>query len=194
MSAVADHYASCLAGNAKALAFVRDELILAPEQAAQQRIGFSDRSLGTQLPFKRVKSGREVREQLVSLGLYKKLSPQTRRFLNRLARYVSDTASETRIPRDSVRFTRRDIRQRLGWSDFQMRMHLTKLVELEYVLPHRGKNGQRYVYELLYDGGMPQSQPHFSGLIEPQELSESAGQNVGMTPTLSIAEATLRPA
>ena len=75
-----------------------------------------------------------------------------------------------------------------------MRMHLTKLVELEYVLPHRGKNGQRYVYELLYGGGVPQSQPRFSGLIDPQELGESAGQNVVMTPTLSIAEATLRPA
>jgi len=119
------------------------------------------------------------------------LSPQTRRFLNRLSRYVSDTATETRIPRDSVRFTRRDVRQRLGWSDFQMRMHLGKLVELEYVLPHRGKNGQRYVYELLYDGDMPQSQPHFSGLIDPQELSESAGKSVVMTPTLSISEATL---
>jgi len=119
------------------------------------------------------------------------LSPQTRRFLNRLSRYVSDTATETRIPRDSVRFTRRDIRQRLGWSDFQMRMHLGKLVELEYVLPHRGKNGQRYVYELLYDGDMPQSQPHFSGLIDPQVLSESAGKSVVMTPTLSISEATL---
>jgi hypothetical protein len=119
------------------------------------------------------------------------LSPQTRRFLNRLSRYVSDTATETRIPRDSVRFTRRDVRQRLGWSDFQMRMHLGKLVELEYVLPHRGKNGQRYVYELLYDGDMPQSQPHFSGLIDPQELSESTGKSVVMTPTLSISEATL---
>ncbi len=117
------------------------------------------------------------------------LSPQTRRFLNRLSRYVNDT--ETRIPRDSVRFTRRDIRQRLGWSDFQTRMHLGKLVELEYVLPHRGKNGQRYVYELLYDGDVPQSQSHFSGLIDPQELSESAGKNVVMAPTLSISEATL---
>jgi len=71
MSAVADYYASCLAGNAKALAFVRDELKLTPEQMAQQRIGFFDRRLGTQLPTKRVKSGREVREQFVSLGLYK---------------------------------------------------------------------------------------------------------------------------
>lgn len=122
------------------------------------------------------------------------LSPQTRRFLGRLCQYVSDAAAQNCIPRDAVRFTRRDIRQAIGWSEFQVRMHLTKLVELEYVLPHRGKNGQRYVYELLYDGDTSEQQPHFRGLIDPRELSESASQTVVMTTTLSMAEATLSPA
>jgi len=71
LTAVADYYASCLAGNDKAVAFVRDQLKLTMEQATEKRIGFSDRSLGTQLPPRQVKAGREVRELLESLGIYK---------------------------------------------------------------------------------------------------------------------------
>ena len=33
-----------------------------------------------------------------------------------------------------------------------MRTHLDRLVELEYVLAHRGGRGQSFVYELLWDG------------------------------------------
>lgn len=34
-----------------------------------------------------------------------------------------------------------------------MRTHLAILVRLEYVLIHRGRNGQQYVYELMVDYG-----------------------------------------
>jgi DNA primase len=44
------------------------------------------------------------------------------------------------------------VRRHVGWSDFQVRTHLQKLVDLEYVLTHRGGRGQSFVYELVYGG------------------------------------------
>jgi hypothetical protein len=55
-------------------------------------------------------------------------------------------------------------------SDTQVRVHLDRLVALEYVLVHRGRNGQRYVYELVFDGAPHQGQPQLMGLIEVESL------------------------
>jgi hypothetical protein len=88
-----------------------------------------------------------------------------------LESYVTQTAGELHIPRNAVRFTRRDIRQAIGCSEFQSRTHLDKLLELEYVLAHRGKNGQRYVYELVYDGQGKDGRPFLLGLADPEKWS-----------------------
>jgi hypothetical protein len=71
LTAIVMHYASCLLTNTKAIAFVADELNATPEQATEMQIGFSDRSLGTLIPPRQVKTGREIRERLVELGIYK---------------------------------------------------------------------------------------------------------------------------
>jgi DNA primase len=77
--AIVRHYASCLAANAKALRLVSEELKLTPEQAAKEQIGFADRSLGTLIPPKTVKSGREIRDLLTALGVYKANGRETLR-------------------------------------------------------------------------------------------------------------------
>jgi len=71
LTAIVSHYASCLLTNAKAMAFLAEALHITPEQAAQSAIGFSDRSLGTLIPPKTVKQGREIRNLLIDLGVYK---------------------------------------------------------------------------------------------------------------------------
>ena len=55
-------------------------------------------------------------------------------------------------PAREVRFSRKDVREATGWSDTQLRVHLGRLAELEYLLVHRGARGQSFEYELLYDG------------------------------------------
>ena len=80
------------------------------------------------------------------------LSPQARTFLKQLDLYVGEVGRKDRIPRSAVRFTRRQIRRAMKCGDFAMRTHLATLVLLEYVLIHRGRNGQQYVYELMVDG------------------------------------------
>jgi DNA primase len=98
------------------------------------------------------------------------LSPQTRRVLMALERMVEKACAEQELSRQEYRFSRKDVRERTGLSDFQARTHLDKLVSLEYVLVHRGGRGQSFVYELLYDGRGKDGQPFLSGLLDAETL------------------------
>jgi hypothetical protein len=98
------------------------------------------------------------------------LTPQTRRLLGALHELVTARAEETCVEPRDVRFTRREVRERVGWSDFQVRVHLGRLVELEHVLVHRGGRGLCFVYELLWDGGGLDGTPHLAGLTDASAL------------------------
>ena len=54
------------------------------------------------------------------------------------------------LERGDFRFSRRELRERTGWGDTQLKVHLGRLAELEYVLVHRGRQGQSYGYELCW--------------------------------------------
>jgi DNA primase len=116
------------------------------------------------------------------------LSPQTRHLLNQLHSFVNDQAKQLSVPRHSVRFTRRDVRDATGSGNSQTSIHLQRLVDLEYVLAHRGRNGQRYVYELLYNGEGFEGQPFLMGLLDPSKLQHPAS----MTQTFRGCESTFR--
>ena len=45
-------------------------------------------------------------------------------------------------------FSRRDVRDQTGWGATQIRVHLDRLHEMEYLIVHHGGRGQSYVYEL----------------------------------------------
>jgi hypothetical protein len=51
-----------------------------------------------------------------------------------------------------------------------VRTHLEKLAALEYVLVHRGGPGQRFVYELLWDGQGKEGEPFLAGLLDVERL------------------------
>ena len=100
------------------------------------------------------------------------LSPQTRRFLILLHEYVKDACHKQPIERRQFRFSRRDVRAALDWTDFQVRMHLAKLVDYEYVLVHRGRRGRQFVYELLYDGQGQAGESFLVGLLQPGQIRQ----------------------
>jgi DNA primase len=102
------------------------------------------------------------------------LPPQTRRVLDRLDRWVAAECERLAMVRADFRFLRRDVRA-LGWAETQARIHLDKLVELEYVVAHRGTRGQSFVYELVYDSHGQDGRPFLMGLIEPDELAAKGG-------------------
>lgn len=98
------------------------------------------------------------------------LSPQTRRLLQALHVLVSERARVAGVEQIDVRFCRREVREHVGWSDFQVRVHLGRLVQLEHVLVHRGGRGLSFVYELIWDGGGSDGAPHLAGLTDAATL------------------------
>ncbi len=93
------------------------------------------------------------------------LPPVTRRVLGEVVRLVQGRMQAQQLPRADIRFSRRDVREASGMSDTQLRVHLERLVQLEYLLTHRGTRGQSFEYELLYDGDGQQA-AHLSGLLD----------------------------
>ena len=100
------------------------------------------------------------------------LSPQTRRLLELVTGMVEKHCAAQAITRSDYRFSRRDVREATSWSDFQVKQHMHKLEELEYVLVHRGGRGQSFVYELLYDGAGRDGRPFLMGLIDGAALKQ----------------------
>ncbi len=103
------------------------------------------------------------------------LPPQSRRLLGLIAEWLAGRARAEGIRPSEVRFTRRELREATGWGDTQLKIHLSRLAELEHLLVHRAERGQGFCYELLYDGPVGDGQtaaPHLSGLIDPAALAE----------------------
>jgi len=108
------------------------------------------------------------------------LPPQTRMLLGLIHDMVEASAKEQDITLSEVRFTRRDIRAATGWGDTQAKVHCRRLVELEYLIVHRGGHAQQYLYELAYDGKGDDGAPFLMGLIDSDALkaaSNRAGLN-----------------
>jgi hypothetical protein len=59
-------------------------------------------------------------------------------------------------------------------SDTQCRLHLDRLAALEFLLTHRGRRGQSFEYELLFDGDAMGEEPHLPGLIDVATLCSEA--------------------
>jgi len=102
------------------------------------------------------------------------LPPQTRKLLTLVCEMVEEERAKAGVERKDYRFTRRQVRAHTGWSDFQVQVHMNKLVALEYVLTHRGGRGQSFVYELLFDGKTAAGTQVLMGLIDPTTLSTPA--------------------
>jgi hypothetical protein len=115
------------------------------------------------------------------------LPPQTRRLLGMLDDLASAECSRLGIERCDFRFSRREVRERTGWSYEQLRVHLGRLVEFEYLLVHRGARGQSFVYELCYDGRGTDGGAFLAGLLDAGEL----GGATSATATLGGANESL---
>ena len=119
----------------------------------------------------------ELAHEVLGRGL-DDMPPQTRRLLG-LIQDMERTRAKTKPAPGHGRalrgglWRRRELRAFTGWGDTQLKIHLSRLVELEYVLPSRDPehlNGQ--LYELLFDGDVAAGRPHLSGLIDVAELQK----------------------
>ena len=129
------------------------------------------------------------------------LPPQTRRVLGVIVRLVGERMQRQSMARSDVRFTRKDVRALAGITDTALRLHVDRLVELEYLLIHRGSTGQRFVYELLFDGDVGSPLPQLVGLLDADTLrtshpqqATSQGKKPNLAPRLHPTNTHLAPA
>ena len=108
------------------------------------------------------------------------LPPQTRRFLELLDRSLDTIGQREGLKRPEILFRRRDVREWTGWSYAQVRSHLERLVEMEYVLVHRRGRGQSLVYELVWEGQGQGGERFVLGLLDSGQVDG----DVGTTATL----------
>jgi DNA primase len=103
------------------------------------------------------------------------LPPQTRRLLELLDGLVTRTTATDQVDRSVVRFTRRQLREELGWGDTQLKVHLARLVDLELVVAHRVE-GATFLYELAWNGAAGRDGGRFVvGLSDPNQPSLPIG-------------------
>ena len=99
------------------------------------------------------------------------LRPETRRMLLAINELVTDECRKQAIDRGDFRFSRRQVREHTGWSATQVRIHMERLQEMEYLVTHRGGRGQSFVYELVFESSADPSKPQFPGLIHLYDLN-----------------------
>jgi DNA primase len=98
------------------------------------------------------------------------LPPQTRRLLLLVDEMVRQDCEQKKIERQDFRFSRKDVRAFSRWSDSQLKRHLHRLEELEYLVVHQGGRGQSMVYELVFERQQDSARPALPGLIEIEKL------------------------
>jgi DNA primase len=97
------------------------------------------------------------------------LPPQTRKLWN----VIKSIAKEADADWKRFTFTRKTLREKVGWSVTQVRVHLERLHELEYIIPRGGRNGIRFEYGVLVDPDNADGLAHI-GLIDPEKLQNAS--------------------
>jgi DNA primase catalytic core len=105
------------------------------------------------------------------------LPPQTRRLLQMVDAFVAAECKRRSVKRADVRFTRRTLREAISWGDTQLKVHLARLVELEYLVAYRDHSSGRagsFEYELVYEAGTGDAL-RFPGLADIEALRHAYG-------------------
>ena len=115
------------------------------------------------------------------------LPPQTRRLLKLVDGYINQECQRLALRRMGFRFSRRQLREAIHWGDTQLKVHLSRLAELEYLVVHRTKtNG--FEYELVYDHITDGHTLQFPGLADIATLKHAYDAwRSGQTPVQSAS-------
>ena len=108
------------------------------------------------------------------------LPPQTRRLLDHIKTLVkAKQAQPGQSAKLGATFARRELREACGWSLTQVRVHLERLAQLEYLELRHGRLGGGFVYELMIDADAPAHVAHI-GLIDVAELRKKHAYGDGV--------------
>jgi hypothetical protein len=111
------------------------------------------------------------------------LPPQTRRMYETVKAIVRDRMTAEEIEQRFALFSRRELREQLGWSITQVRVHLERLRQFEYITARYGSPGSAFQYELLTDCNEPEGVERI-GLLDVEKLRvrrQPDGENENLT-------------
>ena len=84
---------------------------------------------------------------------------------------VAERCQEQGIARHAYHFTRRNVREYTHWGNTQLKTHLRRLEDMEYLIVHRGGGRGRWLqYELQYDPRGAEGARRLAGLIDVDQL------------------------
>ena len=137
-----------------------------------------------------VKLARELVRQVLGPSL-DELPAHTRRLLLLVAEMVKQECERLQMECAEYRFTRRTVRQYTRWGDTQLRVHLRRLEEMEYLLVRRGGQGLSYEYQLRmeesydYDANFAGQTENFAGGARPGSGWVAGGARGEESPALT---------
>ena len=110
------------------------------------------------------------------------LPQQTRRLLAHIRELMKSkrkggSATGHHGAKAATTFSHRELRDACGWSLTQVRVHLERLVDLEYLAVQHGRFGSQFVYEILFDLDAPETVAHI-GLIDVAKLKHGYVANL----------------
>lgn len=100
------------------------------------------------------------------------LARPSRTLLSIIYTMVREIAEKQDIPLDEVYFTRRMIREYIGWTDWQIRAHIKQLEDMEYVYVRIGARGKEYAYALHYQGQGEENDKCYLNLTPVSEIKK----------------------
>lgn len=100
------------------------------------------------------------------------LPPQTRKLLKKIHAMVCKACEAGGVTPKDYRFSRKQIREVTGWGNTQLKVHCHRLEDMEYLLVHRGRRGQSFEYELLYEAPKEKNDKQLMGLIDVESLKK----------------------
>jgi hypothetical protein len=98
------------------------------------------------------------------------LARPSRTLLSNIYHMVKERAEKGNISPDEIFFTRRDVREHTGWTDWQVKTHIKQLEELEYLHVQIGSQGKRYSYALHYHGQGEDTERCYLNLSPVEEI------------------------
>ncbi len=116
------------------------------------------------------------------------LPPQSRRLLEHIKALVLGICKREDTDQRLALFSRRQLCELSGWTYSQVKRHLVRLQELEYIIPRYGGMGSTMRYELLVSADEPADKVQI-GLLDVAKLRKSTTTTTTRTPK----EATLTP-
>ena len=104
------------------------------------------------------------------------LAPPSGTLLSGIYDMVKEMVKKNEVSMEEVYFTRRMIREYMGWSDWQIKVHIKQLEEMEYLHIRIGSRGKEYAYALNYKGQGEEKSRFYLNLTPIEEIKKLMGK------------------